>query len=68
MLDWSLLRFPTYGSGKVGATDARCFHDCGKPVAVIGVRGRGAHAVDEAVSVSGIDAVADLLVAFLSGN
>ena len=50
------------------ATDARCFHDCGKPVAVIGVKGRGAHAVDEAVSVSGIDAVADLLVAFLSGN
>ena len=50
------------------ATDARCFYDCGKPVAVIGVKGRGAHAIDEAVSVSGIDAVADLIVAFLSEN
>ena len=48
------------------ATDARCFYDCGTPVAVIGAKGRGAHAIDEGVSVSGVDAVADLLVAFLS--
>lgn len=50
------------------ATDARCFYDCGTPVAVIGAKGRGAHAVDEGVSVSGIDAVADLLVDFLGAN
>ena len=52
----------------VAATDARCFYDCGTPVAVIGAKGRGAHAVDEGVSVSGIDAVADLLVEFLGAN
>ena len=50
------------------ATDARGFYDCGTPVAVIGAKGRGAHAVDEGVSVSGIDAVADLLVDFLGAN
>ena len=52
----------------VAATDARCFHDCGKPVAVIGTKGRGAHAADEGVSMSGIDSTADMLVAFLSEN
>jgi len=50
------------------ATDARCFYDCGTPVAVIGTRGHGAHAVDEWISVSGIDASADVLVDFLTGN
>ena len=52
----------------VAATDARCFHDCGKPVAVIGTKGRGAHAADEGVSMSGVDSTADLLVTFLSEN
>ena len=52
----------------VAATDARCFHDCGTPVAVIGVKGGGAHAVDEWVSESGIDELADLLVDFLGAN
>ena len=50
----------------VAATDARCFHDCGTPVAVIGVKGGGAHAVDEWVSLAGVDALADLLVGFAS--
>lgn len=52
----------------VAATDARCFHDCGTPVAVIGVKGGGAHAVDEWVSAKGIDDLADLLVDFLGAN
>ena len=50
----------------VAATDARCFHDCGTPVAVIGVRGGGAHAADEWASAAGIDALADLLVGFIA--
>ena len=50
----------------VAATDARCFYDCGTPVVVIGVRGDGAHAADESVSLSGIDAAADLLVGFIA--
>ena len=52
----------------VAATDARCFYDCGTPVAVIGVRGDNAHAVDEWVSEKGIDDLADLLVDFLGAN
>ena len=52
----------------VAATDARCFHDCGTPVAVIGVKGDGAHASDEWVSLSGIDALADLLVGFATNG
>ena len=52
----------------VAATDARCFYDCGVPVAVIGVRGDNAHAVDEWVSAKGIDDLADLLVDFLMAN
>ena len=49
-----------------GLTDARCFFDCGKPIAVIGVCGRDSHGADEAVRLSSVDAVADLLVKFLS--
>ena len=48
------------------ASDARCFFDCGKPIAVIGVCGRDSHGADEAVRLSSVDAVADLLVKFLS--
>ena len=52
----------------VAATDARCFYDCGTPVAVIGVKGDGAHAIDEWVSLAGIDELADLLVNFIGGK
>ena len=52
----------------VAATDARCFHDCGVPVALIGLKGGGEHAVDEWVSASGIDELAGLLVDFLGAN
>ena len=52
----------------VAATDARCFYDCGTPVAVIGVKGGGAHAIDEWVSAKGVDDLADLLVDFLGVN
>ena len=52
----------------VAATDARCFHDCGTAVAVIGVKGGGAHAVDEWVSASGIDDLADMLADFLGAD
>ena len=47
------------------ATDARCFYDCGVPVAVIGVRGGGAYSVDEWESVSGIDQAAAMLTDFV---
>lgn len=50
----------------VAATDARCFYDCGTPVAAIGAKGSGDHGEDEAVSLSGIDRAADLLVDFLT--
>ena len=50
------------------ATDARCFYDCGTPVAVIGVRGHGAHATDEWESLSSIVRVTDMLVDFLKGE
>lgn len=50
----------------VAATDARCFYDCGTPVAAIGAKGSGDHGSDERVSVSGIDTVTELLVDFLA--
>lgn len=49
----------------VAATDARCFHDCGVPVMVIGTKGGGAHGPDEWQSISSIGETADMLIAFI---
>jgi len=47
------------------ATDARCFHDCGVPVMVVGAQGGNAHASDEWKSVSGIGKTADWMIDFI---
>lgn len=49
----------------LAATDARCFHDCGVPVMVIGTKGSGAHGPDEWQSAKSIGEVADLLIDFM---
>ncbi len=48
----------------MGATDARCFYDCGVPAVLTGIEGGGEHGPDEWASVSSIGEAAALLVDF----
>lgn len=55
------------GLGKMcGATDARHMKDLGVPVGIIGVRGGGAHALDEWVDVDSIDQYVTMLRDFIT--
>ena len=49
----------------LAATDARDFVTCGVPIAIVGTRGHGAHAADEADSLSSMDEMKAFLLRFL---
>jgi acetylornithine deacetylase/succinyl-diaminopimelate desuccinylase-like protein len=48
----------------LAATDARWFAGCGVPIAMIGAKGGGAHAVDEHASISSLDDMLEYLKTF----
>jgi len=50
----------------VAATDARCFVDCGVPIAIVGTNGGNAHGDDEWSDLTSLDLQTKWLVAFLS--
>ena len=58
------------GEGEIdrmaGATDARCFVDCGVPIAIIGTLGGNAHGDDEWADPSSFDLFGELLSRFLA--
>lgn len=51
-------------SRMLAATDARWFTTCGVPIALIGSKGGGAHAVDEHASVASLDDTTEFLKTF----
>ena len=51
-------------SRMLAATDARWFTGCGVPIALIGAKGGGAHAVDEHAYISSLDDMAEYLKMF----
>jgi acetylornithine deacetylase/succinyl-diaminopimelate desuccinylase-like protein len=50
----------------LAATDARWFVSCGVPIALIGSKGGGAHAVDEYASISSLDDTVEYLKTFFT--
>lgn len=52
----------------VAATDARWFVSCNIPIALIGAKGGGAHAVDEYKSISSLEEMERYLIKFLEKN
>jgi acetylornithine deacetylase len=50
------------------ATDARWFVSCNVPIALIGAKGGGAHAVDEYKSISSLEEMERYLIKFLEKN
>ena len=52
----------------VAATDARWFVSCNVPIALIGAKGGGAHAVDEYKSISSLEEMERYLIKFLEKN
>ena len=55
-------------SRMVAATDARWFVSCNVPIALIGAKGGGAHAVDEYKSISSLEEMERYLIKFLEKN
>lgn len=55
-------------SRMVAATDARWFVSCKVPIALIGAKGGGAHAVDEYKSISSLEEMERYLIKFLEKN
>lgn len=52
----------------VAATDARWFVSCNIPIALIGAKGGGAHAIDEYKLISSLEEMERYLIKFLSAN
>ena len=55
-------------SRMVAATDARWFVSCNIPIALIGAKGGGAHAIDEYKLISSLEEMERYLIKFLSAN
>jgi acetylornithine deacetylase len=55
-------------SRMVAATDARWFVSCNVPIALIGAKGGGAHAVDEYKSISSLEEMERYLIKFFEKN
>lgn len=50
-----------------GATDARAFVELGKPIAILGIDGKGSHSTEEFARIDSITELADTLVKFIAG-
>lgn len=55
-------------SRMLAATDARWFVSCNIPIALIGAKGGGAHAIDEYKSISSLEEMERYLIRFLEKN
>ena len=51
-----------------GATDARHFKKLGRPIAILGLAGRGAHSANEKLPLDSLQETADFLVQFAGKN